>query len=461
MAVGIYIISTTCLINKDGTFYIGQAQLFQTKPLEVIKVHYFGCPFLIFLVHKVASVLGLPNGINGWIISAQSTTLMCMLATLVPLYFIGKSLVGKKEVFYALVILAFLPYPVRLATDVVRDWPHILFLSLSFAALIAAAKGEKWWLYSISGLLAGLGYPIRVECAQTVIYAFVWFTLCIISPRYRMTRKKTAFSALLLLVCFTAVVLPYLHIKQQYLPEQFRPLINESKPDESVTIVFTANLGGGLLKFAIKVFERIGENLFYYFFAFSLIGFYQRFIKGFKEVTDIEKVFVTSFILLNVAMLIWVFYNFNFASRRHYLPLSLFFLFYCPIGLKNFCEKISAIFKFKPTFLFYTFLVAGILLCLPKLLEPKRKDKVGILEAAHWLNQNTRVEDLIAVLDPRIRFYAQRNGFCIGVQDLKNADFAVAQVGAEDVEPAWGEKMVWFWIDPKKKDSKLIIYKLP
>jgi len=461
LAVGIYLISTTYLITKDGPLYIQQAQQFAINPVGAVKGNYFGYPFLIFVAQKAGSVFGATESVNSWILSAQSVTLLCMFAAFVPLYFIGKSFLGSGQSLCALVILAFLPYPVRFAGDVLRDWPYILFLSLGFGALIAAAKGRKWWLYGVAGFLAGLGYFIKVECAQIVIYALIWLILCVIFPRYQMTRKKALLSAFLLLICFAVIVLPYMHIRQQFIPEKIEELKDESS-SKVTPVIFTASLTAGPAKSIIKVFERTGENLFYYFFVFSLIGFYTRFIKGFKKATDVEKVFVTSFILFNILMLAWLSHNFNYLSRRHCLPLSLLFLFYSPIGLKIVGEKISSIFKFKLTFWFYTLLVLGILLCLPKLLESKRKDRVGFLSAAHWLSQNTEMKDLIAVPDPRINFYAQRKGFLAWEQkDLNGADFAVAQVGAEVTAPDWGEKKVWFWVDPKKKDSKLIIYRLP
>jgi 4-amino-4-deoxy-L-arabinose transferase-like glycosyltransferase len=462
LAVGTYLISTTHLITKDGPHYIQQAQQFAVNPVGAIKSDYFGYPFLIYAAHRIAAVFVAADSVNSWILSAQLVTLLCMFAAFVPLYFIGKGFLGSDRSFYALLILAFLPYPVRFAGDVLRDWPYILFLSLGFAALIAAAKGKNWWLYGVTGFLAGLGYFIKVECAQLVIYGLLWLAFCIISPRYRTARKKNLLSVLLLLVCFAVVVLPYMHIKQQFIPEKIKELMDESSSVANTAVILAAGPAAGLIDSIIKIVERTGENLFYYFFVFSLIGFYTQFIKGFKKATDVEKVFVTSFILFNVLMLAWLFHNFNYLSRRHCLPLSLLFLFYSPIGLKIVGEKISSIFKVNPTFWFYMLLVLGILLCLPKLLEPKHKDRDGFLDAAGWLAHNTSPGDLIAVPDERIIFYSQRQGFqAWEKKDLKNAVFAVVQVGAKDSAPGWGQEMVWFWVNPEKKDSKLIIYRLP
>ena len=484
LAIGIYLISTTHMITKDGPLYIEQAQQFGQDPITVIKNSYFGYPFLIFATHKISSVFGAGDSFNSWIISAQAVSLFCMLASFAALYFIGKSFIGSDNSLYVLIILAFLPYPVRFGCDVLRDWPYILFLSLSFAALIAAAKGKKWWLYGLSGLLAGLGYFIKVECAQVIIYGLVWLGLCFILPRHQMTRKKAVLSALLLLVCFAAVALPYMHTKGQFIPEKIQEQMDESSSMANETITPTTGFAGNLTKSIINVFERTGENLFYYFFVFALIGFYSRFILDFKKTGDIEKTFVISFIALNTIMLVWLSYSFGYLSRRHCLPLSLLFIFYAPVGLKIVGEKLYTVFAPSETstsrslaavrkclsilgdgtiFWLHLLLIVGIITSLPTLLGSKRKDLTGFLDAAYWLSHNTTPADLIVVPDERISFYAQRRGVQMWEKkDLiaSGANFAVAMVNAKEAVPNWGEQITEFWVDPKKKKNKLIIYKL-
>jgi hypothetical protein len=458
--------------------------MFGKDPIGVIKSHYFGYPFLIFAAHKTSLVFGAGETLNSWIISAQAVSLLCMLVSFVPLYFIGKSFLGSRNSHYFLIILAFLPYPVRFGCDVLRDWPYILFLSLSIASLIAASKGRKWQLYGASGLLAGFGYFVKVECAQVIIYAIIWLTLCMIRPRYLMTRKKAVLSALLLLASFTAVVLPYMHVKQQFIPERIQEQMNEtpSAVNTAVTSAPSEKTTNSLTKSIINIFGRTCENLFYYFLVFAIIGFYVRFIAGFKETGDIEKTLVISFISLNVIMLVWLSYNFGYLSRRHCLPLSLLLLFYAPVGLQIIGEKLDSLFAPSETntskdpaavrkclsiigtravFWLHLLVIVGILTCLPALLTSKRKDTAGFLDAARWLSQNTTPADLIAVPDERISFYARRRGLqAWEKKDLQDADFAVALIGAEKSEPDWGEKIMSFWINPEKKDGRLIIYKM-
>ena len=132
LVIGAYLISTSTLISKDGVYYIERAKLFSNSPIELIKGEPCGYLFLIFIAHKFVMLFQANSSAYTWIYSAQSITLICRLAALFPLYFIGKLFVGKKRSFWAVLILIILPYPAEFGSDVLRDWPHILFLMTGF-----------------------------------------------------------------------------------------------------------------------------------------------------------------------------------------------------------------------------------------------------------------------------------------------------------------------------------------
>jgi hypothetical protein len=106
--LGVYLIATTVLISKDGVFYIGQAHKFSSDPIGIIKTHPPGYPFLILVAHKFVTLFTNTSSLFIWIYSAQSIALLCRLLGLIPLYFIGKWLVGSKKSFYAMLILILL-----------------------------------------------------------------------------------------------------------------------------------------------------------------------------------------------------------------------------------------------------------------------------------------------------------------------------------------------------------------
>ena len=184
--IGAYLITTTVLIAEDGVKYIEYAREFSNDPIKVIKGWLpFGYPFLIFLSHKFVTLFSNSSSLKMWIYSAQGMTLLCRLFAVIPLYFIGRLLVGNKKSFWAILILLILPYPAEFGSDVLRDWPYILFLATGFLFLLLGAKQDRWWMFGITGLSAGLGFAIRPECAQLVIYGVLWLLIGFLRPKPR------------------------------------------------------------------------------------------------------------------------------------------------------------------------------------------------------------------------------------------------------------------------------------
>ena len=145
--LGIYLITTTVLIAQDGIFYIERAQKLSIDPRSVIISHPPGYPFLIFIALKFVGLFNGSPSTQTWAYTAQSMTLLCRLLAIIPLYFIGKLFVGPRNSFWALLILVVLPYPARFGSDVLRDWPHILFLAVGFLFLLWGVEQGKWWFW--------------------------------------------------------------------------------------------------------------------------------------------------------------------------------------------------------------------------------------------------------------------------------------------------------------------------
>jgi len=147
LGIGLYLIATTVVITKDGVWYVWYIQLarkFSSESQDVIKGLPFGYPLLIFAANKLVTSLSGSSSLSTWIYSAQSVTLLCRLLALIPLYFIGKFLVGGKRSFWTIFILIILPYPAEFVSDVLREWPHILFLASGFLFLMLGVKQGKW-----------------------------------------------------------------------------------------------------------------------------------------------------------------------------------------------------------------------------------------------------------------------------------------------------------------------------
>jgi hypothetical protein len=253
--IGVYLIATTVLIAKDGVFYIEQARRFSSDPTGVAKSHSLGYPFLIFMAHKFVTLFSNNPSVFSWVYSAQGITLLCRLLALIPLYFTGKLLVGSKKSFWAILILVMLPYPARLGSDVVREWPHILFLATGFLFLFWGAKHGKWWAFGLVGLCAGVGYLIRPICVQLVLYGFIWLTLGSFWSRRNMTKSKLFAALVLLLVGFALPAGPYTKLRGEINPYKVAGVAVNSAP--VITAVGNEPVNGRPLSFIVDEGEPL------------------------------------------------------------------------------------------------------------------------------------------------------------------------------------------------------------
>ncbi len=480
LVIGTYLIATTVLIARDGVFYIEQARKFSSDRLGVIKAHQPGYPFLIFAAHKFAVLFTGPSSVYSWIYSAQGATLLCRLLAIVPLYFVGKLFVGAGKSFWAVLILIMLPYPAKFGSDVVRDWPHILFLAWGFVFLIWGAKQGKWWLFGLAGLAAGLGHMVRLECAQVVVYGILWLSIRLLLPKHNMSRPKLIQALLVLLIGFAVFAEPYVKLSGKSLSLKVKELIDPSSrspsakiqnPDIDNTggIYVGASLPGGAARAFGKLIKEIDDDLFHFFTPALVIGLYFRFRRG-SAATDVERFFIPVFIMLNAAMLMLLYSKFRYVSRRHSLPLVAFLVFYVPDGLQMLGDWLGgrvfkgwAIAKKHPQIWFFVVLAVGLIICLPKLVRPMRIDKQGYRDAAKWLEENSGENDLIAVPCLRISHYAARRGLrCYENEKPPGHVDYVVRITADENEKLKFDgdvrKEYSTWVDERIKKKKLVIY---
>jgi len=328
-------------------------------------------------------------------------------------------------------------------------------------------------MFAIAGLAAGLGHTIREECAQVVIYGVLWLLVSLFIPRPNISRLKAICLTLILLIGFAIPATPYMKTRGRILPPKLKRVIScntpqqSSRPEQSdfngTVAAYTASgVPADILKAIGRLAGEISDNLMYFFVPALLLGTYSRFRR--KSVgAEVERFFMTVFIVFNVIMMVLLHYNYGYISRRHCLPLVVFTIFHVPIGLQISADWLrSKSYKGQlqtnqnPQLWFFILLAVGAVICLPKLVNPMRTEKQGYRGAAKWLKENTDREDVVAVPDKRISFYAEREGrkhywspnVKYVVKKLENGGEAQA-----------GMTKVWSsYLNRKKRKDKVVIY---
>jgi hypothetical protein len=442
------------------------------------------------------------------------------------LYFIGTILVGNKKSFWAVFVLIILPYPAEFGSDALREWPHILFLASGILFLFLAIKHSKPWMFGAAGFFAGLGHTIRPECAQILIYGILWICIRLFTPKPGMSRPRLLCASLVLLIGFAIPAAPYMTARGRVLPAKLKILISSAGPEElksrkgrlapeileleidSDDIIYpvryaktlshgvntvpqgTACATSGMPRKISKAFCELAgamsENLMYYFLPVLLIGIYFRFRKN-SSATKEERLIMLAFAALNVVMLITLHYFWEFISRRHCLPLVALTIFYVPIGLQVSADWLANRFspaspirdasrqdglrhKSRPASdqdrrrWFFILLIIGTAICLPKLLSRLGSDKPGYRTAAEWLKENTAPDDLIAVPDRRITFYAERKALLYETDSPGKTDYVVLIVKDENQVPGFdgdAQKKFSVWQNERRKNKIIVVYKMP
>lgn len=501
LCIGIYLIWTTALIAKDGVTFIEYAKGLETKPIKTIRQErqHPGYPLLILAAHQVAKTAIDGSSLWSWIYSAQAVTLLSRLLAVTVLYFVGKLIVGPKFSLLSILILIMLPNPAELGSDALSDWPHIFFLASGFLLLIRGAMGGKWWLFGIAGAASGLGYLIRPECVQLIVYGVLWLLLQLFWTKHTIDRNKVVLALVSLIIGFVATAAPYILIKGSIstkkpvglfafalpvfagfalfglyliskpvtLTKKFKLILLLIASIAIVASVVFLDVAGA----TVKLTQNIGETLMWFFVPALLIGLYKNFRK--QDWYEPDKFFTAALIFLNIPVMILLYHKYGYMSRRHTLPLIAFTIFYIPAGLQiiatwlneKLFQKVKqlSVIKTDSRFWFIVLLATGICICVPKLLGPTREKKQYYLEAAKWLRENTDKNTIVAAPDPRIYFYSERRGLEY-FEDLTpdEARYAVRIIKNQEDTHVWDEMLqaeVVFTVKDKGGKPRIIIYR--
>ncbi len=472
LGIGIYLIATTVLIARDGTLYIECARQIADNPVEAVRNMRI-CPgysFLIHLMHKMVGLFYNAESIQGWIISAQLVSLVSKVIASVALYFVGSYFVGPKLSFCGVLILSILPDSAKFGSDTLTEWSHLMFLTTGFLLLLLGTQYRKNWMFGWAGIIAGLGYLVRSEGCQLVLYGSAWLIFNLVRPQGKMKRTKAAGALILLLAGFAVIAIPYMKLKGYVFPDQ-RLLklpailsINDNADSVCGTNMYAASLSIYKTMGNKTLTKNVCETLMYYFVPGMLIGCYYYFRRQSKTLE--QAFYAAAFIILNIVMLSWQIIHQHFLSRRHTLALIAFTIFYIPLGFYVIAGWISKrTYKVKPIpeesqqRWFYILLIIGIAICLPKLFKPMRIEKRGYRDVAEWLSRNTAATDIIAVPDKRIAFYSERKGLEYGEQIPEQADYIVRIVKGDDEKLGFGKntKQEYSTWANSKKSRELVI----
>ncbi|MHC4905536.1 MAG: glycosyltransferase family 39 protein [Planctomycetota bacterium] len=422
LILGIYMIANTAVIAKDSVLYIERAQQLPTQFDKISNANEpFGFPALIIASHRLFALFPGSDSNLRWILSGQILVFVCRFVTVGILYLFGKALFDRHRAFWGVLVLIFLPYPAEIGADILRDWPHLLFL---FGGLLCLHKGvqkERWGYFLTAGLVSGLGHLIRPECAQIVLYGAVFFVLRLIWAFRSNQSARKSWAYIMLLVGFSATFIPHTIYREKVMPHKLEKLYQRSLVPEGVDdcpsisghiplAAASHSAVRGLFGAFYAQFTGHSENLMYYFVLPAAIGFYLLFIK-YRDGDRQSQWLIGMLVGFYVLILCLLHVNWGYISRRHVLPLTVLLCFYVPCGIEAMARRLSGRNMEKQDNVrtwFVILMVIGVGVCIPKLLTPIGEDKSHFRTASAWIAENTGSRARIYTFDKRIPFYADR-----------------------------------------------------
>ncbi|MHC4744530.1 MAG: ArnT family glycosyltransferase [Planctomycetota bacterium] len=452
--VGIYLIVTAVVISEDGAAFVQFARNLRASPVETMlqEPQHPGYPYLILATANIAEVFCQADTLSAWVYSAQAVTLTFRLAAIVLIYYMGKLLVGPKPGFVAALLLIVLPLPARYGSEALSDWPALFFVIAAMLLLVHGAMRGGWWLFGLAGAATGAGYLVRPECAQIIACGLLWLTLQLFAPKRNMSRPRTALAIAAFIIGFCALTAPYMNLKGAAFPKkdmgEFASdmhLTDEynRQPQMTCDVLHTADLlPAKIMEAFLRVFGNIGEMVMWFFLPAIFIGFCDYFKQRLDSWMDPKRFFPLAALVFGAIPLIWLYGKHSYMSKRHTLLMVAVFAFFIRRGLQILAALVGSIVCPRPraprtaedyrNFFYVVLLIAGISLCIPKLLKPLHRDKLFIRQAAEWFAEYGEPQAVIAARDYRIGFYAEREGIAFNERKIpEEADYVVIREGRE------------------------------
>ncbi len=338
--------------------------------------------------------------------------------TVIPVYFLVKEAVGKREAMFSTLFYTFHPYLVTYSGMMLTEATYWGMLVLSVYCFWTGLKKSQILRMGLSGVFLGLAYLTRPEgigylvvyLAWTIIQGFrrkIWFKSLVITGILISTTLLTSF--------------PYLlHIRRetgQWLISKKAANIQSNLLQKNVEQVYPhESIAGaprprpkdsGFLLIFQNMIHRLPFLTYHYLRAFHfslwiflLLGLFTMTRKRFTY-----EWFVGSFVLFHLFSL--SIFPFD-SSIRFSIPVVSLSLCWAGSGVLELNRFLTSRKVLHPEKVIFFFILASLLIQLPQSLKPERSHRAVQKEVGLWLKQNTPSDAIIMSNSSQETFYADR-----------------------------------------------------
>lgn len=410
LAIRLVVLHITPLVGTDAHYYLLQAGYYESGQWGTALLSGYH-PLYPLLVGRLGRAAGSLER------AGQYLSLLAGTLTIPVFYFLARRTFSLQAARWTALLLALLPFHVRLSADVLTEPTYILLFALTVLWILKACSGFSLPSACTIGLSGSLAYLTRPEGAGLLAIGLVlpwvpWGALA------RPPIVRRAFFSLLVGISFLLAASPFLVFLReakgswQWTSKGHALSIPASRESESPS---TDAASADARNLAVTIPRKISAILYLPFLPLLLVGFL------FPSESARERPLRWLLLAVSAAyllVLIRIAASLGYLSARHLAASTLLLLPWAgggACGLVDATTRGLARLGFPPGAkdLIFGRTIANVLLCLvvagttlPKLLRAKRTDQIANQEAGLWLRSRFRTVPRRVLGLEKVAYYA-------------------------------------------------------
>ena len=471
----LFVTVLTPVIGTDGYFFVKNSQFYYSGQfLEALKAsHQPLYPMLIALLNKA---------VGNFEVAGKLVSLILGTLTVLPLYFLARSIFSHRVAVFAAFVLAFNVTHIRLSADIMTESAYTFFFVSAVWLSWEMLRGETRVLPVLAGVFTALAYYTRPEGLGVALIAVPWLFLRGLWDAHVPSRPlRTAFLFTLVIVM---LVLPYVlfihketgvwNITKKGSSREIMGYETAKTPEERKSIdkveerksdfewLFECKQKGYYPLIGFYIVGKFIKVCFYPFIPFMLLGLFTvRRNSGrpgnvLRDIMNIRmalssgrpsgEFFIISIFLLYFIVLFMLATTSYYVSGRYLLPLMALSAMWTGAGMERTVRYLSEInlrgFNVSAGTATVMILVLLSVLTLPKATKIKRRHEIMQKEAGHWLRDRDSKRPPVIMGLQKVAFYADcefvpmpDGGYNRLVEVAKDYDIDYLLIYAEETSP--------------------------
>jgi hypothetical protein len=167
-----WLIGHTEVAARDSVGFIRYALELERYPWKEVlerSLQHPGYPMVLLAVSwPVRHFLGETNSVSMQL-SAQLASALAGVLLIIPMYYLGRDLFGRRAGFWGTALFQCLPVSARVMSDALSEATFLLFTATALLLAVRALRGQSAARFAWCGLFSGLAYLTRPEGALIVV----------------------------------------------------------------------------------------------------------------------------------------------------------------------------------------------------------------------------------------------------------------------------------------------------